>query len=267
MKIPTLLRKWPFSPTLAVFAATLIIPLTVFCQPPLSDQEAAALYNKAGSLYDSEHYEESLAIYENLISQGIDNPDLLYNAANAAYRTGSTGKAVVYLERARRLAPSDRDILSNIEYLNSVKTDQEPESDNAVTAFITRHYNAININTAALWSGVSFALAMLFLTASLFTGSLKRLVSVTVAGMLIFVFIAATGVLFHKAHRNATVIEAVIMAEEASAYSGPGTDNTHIFTIHEGTKVTVERSQDGWNLIRLSSGAGGWIVADSMEYL
>jgi uncharacterized protein YgiM (DUF1202 family) len=118
-----------------------------------------------------------------------------------------------------------------------------------------------------LWSGISFALAMLFLTASLFTGGWKRFVSVSVAGMLIFVFIAATGVLIHKAHRNATVIEAVIMDEEASAYSGPGTDNTHIFTIHEGTKVTLERSQDGWNLIRLSSGAGGWIAADSMEYL
>ena len=267
MKIPTLVRIWPITPILVVVVATFIIPLTAFCQTPLSEHEAAALYNKAGTLYGDGHYEESLAIYENLISQGIDNPDLLYNAANASYRTGSTGKAVVYLERARRLAPSDRDILSNLAYLNRVKTDQEPESDNAVTAFITRRYHAININAAALWSGVTFALAMLFLTASVFAGGWKRLISISAACMLILVFFAATGVLIHKAHRSATTVEAVIMTEEASAYSGPGIDNTHIFTIHEGTKVTIERSQDGWNLIRLSSGAGGWITADAMEIL
>ena len=55
------------------------------------------------------------------------------------------------------------------------------------------------------------------------------------------------------------------MADEASAYSGPDIDNIHIFTIHEGTKVVIERSQDDWNLVRLMSGAGGWIRDGLME--
>ena len=71
--------------------------------------------------------------------------------------------------------------------------------------------------------------------------------------------------LIHKIHVNNTLTEAIIMADEAHAYSGPGTDNTHIFTIHEGTKTVIERSQNSWNLIRLQSGAGGWIRADLME--
>ena len=55
------------------------------------------------------------------------------------------------------------------------------------------------------------------------------------------------------------------MTDEANAYSGPGSENTRIFTIHEGTKVVIERNQDYWNLIRLKSGAGGWIQSENMK--
>lgn len=53
--------------------------------------------------------------------------------------------------------------------------------------------------------------------------------------------------------------------DEAKAYSGPGKENTNIFTINESTKVAIERGQNSWNLIRFKSGAGGWIHSDWME--
>ena len=138
-------------------------------------------------------------------------------------------------------------------------------ANNAVTAFLLRRYNAININAAALWSGISFALAMLLLTAALFVSGWKRTGAFATAGLLGVIVLFALGILVHKIRYDATITEAIVMTEKADAFSGPGEDNTHIFTIHEGTKIVVERSQDDWNLVRLSSGAGGWIRGDVME--
>ena len=81
----------------------------------------------------------------------------------------------------------------------------------------------------------------------------------------VLAFIISTGLFTHKIHKNNTVIEAIIMIDEAEAYSGPGKENTHIFTINEGTKVVIDRGQNSWNLIRLKSGAGGWVQSDCME--
>jgi len=231
----------------------------------LSTAEAASRYNQAGALYREGKFRESLEQYEQLLNGGIAAPDLYYNAANAAYRGNSIGKAVLYLERALRLDPSDPDALANLAFINRIKQDKEPTNDNPVVSFLARHYSAININDAALWSGISFVIIMLCATGMLFTAGWWRLVELTVVVLFSILFFLSTGTLIEKVHTRDTVIEAVIMSDTAKAFSGPGEENTHIFTVHEGTKVVIERRQDSWSLIRLKSGAGGWIQADTME--
>ena len=231
----------------------------------LGETEAGAQYNRAGALYRDGKFRESLELYEQLLGEGIANPDLYYNAANAAYRCDSVGKTILYLERALRLDPSDTDARANLAFINSIKQDKEPSNDNPVVAFLTRHYSAININTAAIWSGISFALAMLCATGLLFTAGWKRLAVIGTVILFGLLFLLSTATLIEKVHTRNTIVEAVIMKDVVNAYSGPGEENTHIFTVHEGTKVIIERRQDTWNLIRLKSGAGGWIQADTME--
>ncbi len=230
-----------------------------------SEIEAADLYNRAGTLYQNSKFGETLGIYEELIENGITNPDLYYNASNAAYRSGSPGKAILYLERSLKLAPSDPDAISNLTYLNLLKKDKEPLDGNIVMAFFLRLYNSIDINSAALWSGMSFALAMLLATGALFLKNWKRTTLIGISLFCVLAFIISTGLFTHKIHKNNTVVEAIIMIDEAEAYSGPGKENTHIFTINEGTKVVIDRGQNSWNLIRLKSGAGGWVHSDCME--
>lgn len=231
----------------------------------VSEAGSASVYNRAGTLYREGKFSEALELYEQLIGNGIASPDLFYNTANAAYRLDSLGKAVLYLERALRLAPSDEDALSNLAFINSIKQDKDPVNDNPVVAFIIRRYNAVNIDSAALWSGLSFAVAMFCATGILIMTDWKRLTAAGITAMCSVIFILSTGMLIEKVHHRNTVVEAVIMVENAQAYSGPDTDNTHIFTAHEGTKVEIQRRQDAWNLIRLKSGAGAWVEADVME--
>lgn len=227
--------------------------------------ESAALYNRAGDFYRQGKFTEALDIYERLIKEGIKDPDLFYNASNAAYRLTMTGKAVLYLERSLKLAPSDPDALANLAFINSRKQDKETPPMNAVTAFLENMYDRINVNSAAYWSGITFALMMLSAIGLLYFGGWIRLTLITVAALCGFMFIVSTGFLVQKVHYESTVTEAVIMTGEVNAYSGPGSENTHIFTIHEGTKVFIERNQNSWDLIRLKSGVGGWVAADSLQ--
>ena len=241
--------------------------LTAFESFAANEDNPAERFNKAGALYRDGQFSMALSIYEELIRSGITNPDLFYNTANSAYRTGSLGKAILYLERALKLAPSDKEALANLAHLNSIKKDQEPEHSNVVLAYLTRHYEAITVNSASLWSVVAFACSMILATGALFVRKWKRTVFIAVSSLCGLIFIFSTGIFIQKVHHNLTVIEGVIMAEEAPAYSGPGIENTHIFTIHEGTKVVIERTRDSWNLIRLNSGAGGWIKGEFMEQI
>ena len=244
---------------LAAVIAALFLPLSVRAETP------ADVYNLAGEHYREGNFEEALALYESLAESGISDPDLFYNAGNAAYRNEDIGKAILYLERARKLAPSDEDILSNIAFINTVKQDREPEETNAVTAFLTRRYESINSNSAAWWSGIAFAVMGLLLTGALFVCSWKRLILMSLALCAVIVFAGSTGVFIHKTVVAGSIVEAVILQSEVPAFSGPNAENTHIFTIHEGTKVTVVRNQEEWSLIKLSSGAGGWVRSDSFE--
>ncbi len=246
----------------AALIATVLCPQTVLAY---NETEAAEMYNNAGELYRSNFFGEALRIYEELIASGVENPDLYFNASNAAYRAGSIGKAVLYIEKTLQLNPSDPDALSNLRFLNTQKQDREPENDNAVIAFFARQYGFINVNSVALWSGISFAAAMLLAALSLFIDGWLRQVLIGIAVVCTVIFVLSTVITLQKVNHSDSVVEAVIMEPEVNAYSGPGEDNTHIFNIHEGTKVVIERTQDEWNLIRLQSGAGGWISADAME--
>ncbi len=232
---------------------------------PLPEAEAAARYNAAGDLYRDGRFGEALEAYEAIIAAGVRNPDLYYNAANAAFRSNLIGKSVLYLERALRLAPSDRDILANLAFVNTRKQDRDPSESNAVLAFLERRYAAVTENAAAVWSGLGFAFMMFFGAGILFLNGWKRNLLAGCAVLCGLVSLGATGMLVQKIRYAATASEAVVMTGELHAYSGPGDDNTLIFTMHEGTKVFVERSQDSWVLVRTKSGIGGWIESKDLE--
>lgn len=231
--------------------------LTLQAEP--DPRQAAARYNEANSLYQNGGFADALGIYEELIEGGIQNPDLYYNAANASYRAGHLGRAILYLERAKKLAPSDSDIRSNLAYLNSIKTDHEQVDENVVVEFIGSLYERLTVNTVMWWSAITFLIAMACATGYLFTTGWHRKALLSTGIVMTLVFLTASGIAGEKIYRQKTVIEAVVITDTAEAYSGPGSENTHIFTIHEGSKVVVERGQNDWLLIRLKSGAGGWI--------
>ena len=241
----------------------IIVAATVPAHGQGNDTSSVELYNHGGMLYRNGDFSGALDVYEELMSLGTADADVFYNASNAAYRAGLFGKAVLYLERAHRLAPSDADITANRAFLAAMKKDIEPQPGNAFTAFFSTWYERFTANGVAKASIFLWIAGMIIAVSALYLTKWRRITAWSIAGSVFVLWIGVTGVFVEKVYSASHTTKAVITAPEVQAYSGPGEGNTHIFTIHEGTTVARDRSQDDWSLIRLNSGAGGWIRANT----
>ncbi len=80
---------------------------------------AGASIQDATRAYEEGHVARAEAVYRRLERAGAQNPALLYNLGNCAYRLGRLGEAAAFYEQARRLAPRDSQIVENLNFVRS----------------------------------------------------------------------------------------------------------------------------------------------------
>jgi len=102
------LRLLTFSFFLLPFCLFLL-PFCLHADGPDADLDAA---NRA---YTAGNYDESARLFQQLIATRGYSAPLCFDLANAEARAGHTGEAMLNYERARYLAPGDRDIDQNLQ--------------------------------------------------------------------------------------------------------------------------------------------------------
>ena len=102
---------------------TIAILIGVMMSIAVFAESEQQLWNGAAKAYDEKDYESAVDQYQQLVQMG-ESADLYYNYANALFKAGYTGKAILYYERALRLDPSNEDIKYNLEFANLSKTDR-----------------------------------------------------------------------------------------------------------------------------------------------
>lgn len=246
----------------------LSVLLVVFLGARASAEMAgAALYNEANAFYRAGKYAEAVEQYEAVLRQGVRNGHVYYNLGNAYFKAGQIGRAILAYERALRLMPGDEDVAANLRFVNAMKVDREPEGkENVVVRFLRRIYRALSANGLAVFCSIC-----LFCLAGAGAGWLfsprRRMLWVSLLVLLGVGFFGAGALMTFKVHDREGVERAVILSEEVVGRSGPGKDYLQVFTLHEGTRVTIEREEGGWLLVRLSNGIGGWVPVEGMEQI
>ena len=66
----------------------------------------------------SEDYNQAIATYEQILSSGEESAKLYFNLGNAYYKAGDVNNAILNYERAKILAPHDKDIDFNLQIAN-----------------------------------------------------------------------------------------------------------------------------------------------------
>ena len=223
---------------------------------------AEGLFAEGNGLYRKGEFAAARQRYLAAAETGVRDARLFYNLGNACFKDGRLGEAVVWYERALRLDPRDEDARANLQFARRVKRDQEPEDAGGLGSALYALYLWPTLNELVL--AVTLCLVAGFAAASwrIVRGGGAACVALLVlcAGGAA----AAGGWTATRVHRHVLLQEAVLTVDEGTARSGPGARETPVFVVHEGTKVTVERREGDWLLVRLGNGLGGWLPVSAV---
>ena len=225
------------------------------------------LWQIANTAYNAGNYAQAEECYTRIVEQGLHSAALYYNLANAHFKQDELGKAMLYYNRALRLRPNDEDIRHNLEYAEqSTKDSIEEIPEFFLKTWIKSLRGALSCTA---WS----ILSLLMLVAALVCGLLYLLAQRLSLRKIGFYLMTVTALLFVVttafawSERNMLVerSEAIIMNSAVSIKSSPDRSATELFVLHEGTKVTIGETIDGWAEVRIADGRKGWIEQERIE--
>ncbi len=241
---------------------TIIVCVSLTGQNTLDNTLQAAL-----SAYENNQFEVALQNFSQIENEGIINADLYYNIGNCYFRLGSIGKSILYYKRALKEKSNHEAARRNFNYaLTFTQDKQGMESENVVRSFWKKTYDSFSLNLLASIVFVLFAAVMVTISIMIirFRGR-EKTVPLFITFVLIFFLLAFSILSWLKWQNYHHSQEAVLLDKSTIGYSGPGQDFTRVFTIHEGMIFQVERQENGWSLIKLENGLGGWILRNSYE--
>jgi tetratricopeptide (TPR) repeat protein len=224
-------------------------------------------YKKANDQYKNAQYQDAIKSYEQILDAGYKQEMVYFNLGNAYFKLGDIPSALLYYEKAHKLAPGDEDINFNIYFANSKTADKvEPEP----VFFVTQWWHSIilffSIGTLSALSVLSFIVGSGLLILYLFSNviALKKLAFYTgtlvlISGLL-FVFISNRQAHYFNDHQ-----QAIIFSGSVNVRSGPGDQAAALFVLHDGTKVNVLDTNNGWIKIQLANGNEGWIQQSDIK--
>ena len=239
----------------------------VFDEPDAVEASPEQLWDRANTAYVNGDYHAAAEIYEGILAQGLSSVKLYYNLANAYFKVGRYGKAILYYNRALRLAPGDADIRYNLDVANTFTKDKiavVPEF------FLKGWVRSVRMSLGSTaWSVVSLAaLALLFALVLLYL--LAGRLAWRKAGFygtlaMLLVFVASTSFAVTERRELLDSTEAVVMSSSVSVKSSPDKASTDLFVLHEGTKVRTVSELGDWREIVIADGKKGWVEARTIE--
>ncbi|MDP8220048.1 MAG: tetratricopeptide repeat protein [Candidatus Stygibacter frigidus] len=247
----------------------IIISLFILISPVIAENTdmITKTLDEAIDAYHNKDYDTALSSFLYLENNNVVNADLYYNIANCYFRQSQIGKAIIYYKKALKVDPAHTAANSNLKFILTLTKDKIDSSDNgALSQFLLRIYHSFDLNKAALFTAILFfiLILLLILMQTVFQHRDKSLPVFLIFLVLILLVISAT-VSYIKYQNFHSARDAVVTSQTAIGYSGPGTEYTRVFTIHEGMICHIEETNDNWLLIKLPNGIGGWIESDLLE--
>ncbi|HZI94498.1 MAG TPA: SH3 domain-containing protein, partial [Patescibacteria group bacterium] len=204
--------------------------------------------------------------YRQLLNQGFTSEAIHYNLGNALFKMGEIGPAILEFEKAASIAPNDPDLIANLEFVRTLTADKTTEAGAQTTAFfVERLLSLTTIDQDAVIFCVLYLVMGLLVGLRIgMSGALPRRIALWGMATLALPLALSAGSFGVKLYRSATTTHAIVLAERLDVRSGPGDENTTLFTVHEGLKLRVRNQQGSWFQVSLDNGLNGWVPASSL---
>ncbi len=215
-------------------------------------------FERANEMFSRKQYDSAITMYNVILEQGVESSAIYFNLGNAYFKDGDLGHAVLYYLRAKRLNPSDDDIISNLEFAQRFTSIQmEGVRLNPLEVFFDSLVEKYRLNTLAWVSSACFILLFVMLTVRYGLNMRGPLVRSGVVVMLVLLLVAAflTTVKYHSEY----VTERAVVLEEGVVRTGPLEESERELDAAPGLVVEVlSESGDFYNVL-FENKRRGWI--------
>jgi len=245
------------------FVLSMLFPLSLYA----SDRDSVLL--RAERYYQQNEFSKAIAEYQSLTEAGWTSAELFYNLGNAYFKNHDIKSAILYYERAKRLAPNDEAIDFNLNLSRTLifdKVEALPE------LFLTTWGKAIRdwrtVRTWSWWSIGSFVAVLVLGLLFLFVRNMR--VRRLAFGMSVFCFVLSLAT-FSLAYLQKSNIErtdeAIVFVPSVTIKSSPDDSGNNLFILHEGIKVRIEDQIGEWCEIRIADGNKGWLRISELKII
>ncbi|WP_297238443.1 tetratricopeptide repeat protein [uncultured Porphyromonas sp.] len=236
----------------------------------IGSSDIKRLMDEAATAYGEQKYRLAISIYEKCLSLSPEpSAELYYNLGCAYYKDGQLSSAILSLERAYRLDPSDSDTRYNLNFLadHTAEKVEQPRSQmlSRILDSVT-HWFALPVwMSLALGSFVVFVLLIFLFTYG--RSERKRRIGFY-AGLVALVLCIVLNLFVYRSYRFITDrSEAILTAPVITLQSSPDSSSQDIAVVHEGHKVRVLDRVGGYAEIRLADGTVGWVPEDTFDII
>lgn len=225
----------------------------------------AGLSDSAATYYARSEFQKAIRCYESILEEGKDSWILYYNLGNAYFKNNNLGKAILNYEKAKKLNPTNNDLLNNMQIAESKVIDKIEHRQILLQSEIKNFFIYRLSTTGWAWMTIGTLLTALFLFFMFYAANstgIKRF-SFWTGSVFSILFLLSLTFGFMALNEKNSKVNGVIVAPAVNVYNSPRAEdnNKKTYQLNEGTKVKLLEIEQEWANVQLANGNEGWIKA------
>lgn len=214
-------------------------------------------FNRATSEYAAGHFQEAIQGYNQLIADGKQSANLFYNLANAYFRTGDFGRAILNYERALALDRHHPESQANLQIARD-----EAHALELAPSGLRRFVHFGSTNQYAIVTAIAFWLAVFSFAVWLFRK--PRRPGAILCCILCLCCGGLTGFLTFSTNDEQRA-KAVVIGRDVQARLATADNANTILALPPGSEIHVLSRRGDWIYADLPNNLRGWIPAKDAE--
>lgn len=238
-----------------------IVALIAVAAARAAEASREQIFERANAAFADGRFDEARSALTELARGDGASPGVLYNLGNAAFRAGKPGEAILAYERALWLAPRDQDVRANLRQVR--KAAGLPEPDDGPWARLTRTATANGwawLASAGLYVTCLSLLVRRVVTGDASVRQRRGALSVGAGVGLALLLLAGAACATRLGERD----RGVVLDGDPKLRVAPYASATASSELAPGELVRIERSHEGFTLVRTLAGRSGWMSADAV---